>query len=344
MNDKNRQDIYSIERLIAIIFVCLFIALSAFFIIVPDFHSKSALWKAKLHGKDEWSIESNFKGKNKVYELEVPDDFDESEIKTSVDLKENEIILTLPGLDAAYPEDYKLRGSNEVVSDIIYTFKHGNGVMKFKMTSLHLPLITRNQDTLKLDFKDIKDTYDKIFLVDASLGGAQAGTELNGVKEKNVNLGIVRKVKAILDAEAPDNAKIYYTRLKDETISEEKRVSIINFTGCNRFISIGMNSTASGRESDMKGVATYYLSTKPESKNFAGKCLNSVLEQTGAESRGVIPGDENRILEITNTNAILIKAGYVTNPQERENLVQSEYQDKIARGIANAILSNIRGE
>ena len=344
MNDKNRRDIYSIEKLIAIIFVSLFVALSAFFILVPDFHSKSALWKAKLHGRDEWSIESNFKGKNKVYKLEVPESFDESQIETKVSLKENEVILTLPGLDAAYPEDYKLKGANDVVSDIYYTFKNEMGMMKFKMTSLHLPNITRDGDTLKIDFEDIKDKYEKIYLVDAALGGSQVGTEFNGVSEKNVNLNIVKEVKKILDEEAPKDAKIYYTRLKDETISEEKRVSEVNFTGCNRFISVGMNSTASGRLSEMKGVATYYLSTKQDSKAFASSCLNKVLETTGAESRGVIPGDENRILEITNTNAIMIKTGYASNAVEREALSQKEYQNKVARGIANAILANIRGE
>ncbi|MCR4781776.1 MAG: N-acetylmuramoyl-L-alanine amidase [Lachnospiraceae bacterium] len=344
MNDSDRKDVYKIERLISTLFLLIFVSLCIFFLIVPDFHSKAALWKARIYGKNEWEITKEFEGNKSVYKLGLPKDFDESGISVDTDIKNSMVSIYLPGTDAAYPKDYSMMGHFEPVSKVMYEYGKKGCTMKFKMTKIFFPEIKVKDDYLTINFKDQKDVYKNIVLIDASLGGEQSGAVFDNAKEKNINLSIVKKMKAILDKEAPKDSKIYYTRLKDDTISEEKRVAMVNTSGCDYFLSIGLNQTSSGRISDMNGVATYYISTNPRSKNFANDCLNSLLEKTQAQNRGVIAGDEIRLLEATNSDSVLARVGYSTNEEERAKLTQDDYQNTIARGLCDAILKNIKGE
>jgi N-acetylmuramoyl-L-alanine amidase len=113
---------------------------------------------------------------------------------------------------------------------------------------------------------------------------------------------------------------------------------------CNYYISVGINSTSSGRISDMKGISTYYISTNPKSKALAISCLDSLISETNGANRGIIPGDNNRLMEATNNTSVMVKLGFATNGEERELLTHEDYQDKLARGIANGILNSIKGE
>ena len=346
MNDNDRKDVYRIEHFLAGLFLCFFLALLLFMIIVPDFHSKAALWKARIHGKNEWPITSKISDdvKEDGFIFELPEDIGIDNIKVSTSLRAGESVLKVDGIDAAYPEDYKLKGKSKVVRDVYFSYEQEQARIKFKLNSMFEPIVKVSNDKLYINFKNANEVYRKIILIDASLGGDQKGVEFNGSCEKDINLAVVKKAKKIIDKEKPADTKVYYTRLKDETISEEKRITMLNESMADYFVSVGLNSTSSGRISDMKGISTYYMSTNPKSKSLAVSYLDSLVTETSGANRGIIPGDNNRILEATNKVSILVKLGFATNGEERELLTQKDYQDKLARGLANAVLNSIKGE
>jgi N-acetylmuramoyl-L-alanine amidase len=72
------------------------------------------------------------------------------------------------------------------------------------------------------------------------------------------------------------------------------------------------------------------------SRRLASSVLTRVLRATMAKSRGVKKGNFYVIRE-NSMPAILVEGGFLTNPDERDLLRTRDYQEKIARGIADGI-------
>ena len=110
----------------------------------------------------------------------------------------------------------------------------------------------------------------------------------------------------------------------------------------NRLKLLGMNSSESG-------VIRGYVETlleMPWSKmqketadiKLAQEILDCTIDATDATSRGVKSGNllVNRKCMMPSA---LIELGFMNNPDELENMVNPEYQDKLAAGITRGIIS-----
>jgi N-acetylmuramoyl-L-alanine amidase len=94
----------------------------------------------------------------------------------------------------------------------------------------------------KQDRKRAKWTLDCI-VIDAGHGGKDPGAiGVNGVKEKNVTLGIALKLGDLIES-GMDNVKVVYTRKDDRFIELDHRGKIANEAEGKLFVSIHCNST-----------------------------------------------------------------------------------------------------
>ncbi len=97
-----------------------------------------------------------------------------------------------------------------------------------------------------------------VIVLDAGHGGKDAGTIGFGkTKEKDVALGIVKKLGALLKKELP-GTKIIYTRTDDTFVELDRRGQIANENGGKLFISIHCNSTPK-KPSKANGFEVYIL-------------------------------------------------------------------------------------
>ena len=97
-----------------------------------------------------------------------------------------------------------------------------------------------------------------VIVLDAGHGGKDAGTVgVGGTKEKDVTLGVVKKLGALLEEELP-GTKIVYTRSNDAFVELDRRGQIANESGGKLFISIHCNSTPK-KPSDANGFEVYIL-------------------------------------------------------------------------------------
>jgi N-acetylmuramoyl-L-alanine amidase len=64
--------------------------------------------------------------------------------------------------------------------------------------------------------------------------------------------------------------------------------------------------------------------------------LKELISHTHALSRGVKAGNFH-VIRDTTMPAVLVEGGFMTNKEERSNLRDKEYIDKIAKGIAHGI-------
>jgi N-acetylmuramoyl-L-alanine amidase len=59
----------------------------------------------------------------------------------------------------------------------------------------------------------------------------------------------------------------------------------------------------------------------------------AAIRATGADDRGLVPRGDLTGFNWANVPAILVEAGFMTNPRERRSLESSAYQWKVARGL-----------
>jgi N-acetylmuramoyl-L-alanine amidase len=214
----------------------------------------------------------------------------------------------------------------------------------------------------------------KLIAIDAGFGGKKTGPSgCDGtVFAKTINLQIAKKVAKRINDELEIN--VILTRSTDKDISLEERTNIANTNNADLLISIHTNgseySSASGIETYMLNLGTddevitmAAIANEANPKNIVE--LDSIIQDLMQNSK-VRESDQlakniqkcliNQ-LGVINTNlrnrgvkqapfyiligadmpAIIIQAGFVTNPAECKLLKSDEYQEEISIGIANGI-------
>ena len=103
------------------------------------------------------------------------------------------------------------------------------------------------------------------------------------------------------------------------------------------FISIHMNSFPSNPS--VKGPEIYYYKNSSKrskiSEAFAKVMQSSLNNITGGKRSS--RAEDLQVIRDTDITAILIECGYMTNPQEDELMQTTDYQRKLAEGMANGI-------
>lgn len=201
-------------------------------------------------------------------------------------------------------------------------------------------------DTSKqFDLNDEKSDLTKKYtvLVDAGHGGNDGGTESskntpngrNNVYEKDVALEISKKVVSKLSQY--NDIEVLVTRTDDTYISLLDRMEFANSQNVDVSVSIHLNAESGGNTAT--GVETYFRRGATDgSKELAEIVQSSIISYVGARDRGVREENYDMVKGVT-MPAILIETGFLTNPDEERNLTNDKYQEKLAEGIVQGILS-----
>lgn len=117
-------------------------------------------------------------------------------------------------------------------------------------------------------------------VIDAGHGGHDTGAVDNGVREKDINLGVAKKLAALIEKKMPD-AKVVMTRDDDNFISLQERANIANRNRGNLFVSIHTNSVDKSNPNRRKvaGSSVYALGLHKDANNLkVAQRENSVIE------------------------------------------------------------------
>lgn len=192
--------------------------------------------------------------------------------------------------------------------------------------------------------------YKNVVFLDPGHGGRDPGAVYNGLREKDLNMSIYRKLRSELE-------KLGYTVLtsRDSDVYVDyvtERSEMVNKTDADVFISIHFNATGVPG-ANRSGVETYIYEPdddiKPrinkvahdnpvrlsESKRLADNIHNSVVSVAGANDRGV-HGSNYAVLRETVKPAVLIELGYMDSP-EYKKISDDKYQSKLVEGIVSGL-------
>ena len=211
-------------------------------------------------------------------------------------------------------------------------------------------------------------------VIDAGHGGNDPGAiGKSGLREKNVNLDIARKLNTLLRSEG---VQTVLTRSSDKFIPLSTRVNIANKSGADLFISIHSNAN---RSRSVSGFEVYYVAPSvSDTKRAAFTARNAPLDLKNAVFSGSSPELRSIVWDMIYTNSraesielshslcrimdscidanilgvkgarfqvlkgvrmpgVLIEIGFLSNPNEERLLKTSAYRQKLAEGILEGI-------
>lgn len=203
---------------------------------------------------------------------------------------------------------------------------------------------------LSLSFQDAGSVFNspsnnKVIVIDAGHGGRDAGASgKSGVKEKDINLQIAKRLKRYVEdgggvavmIREEDNGLYSIESPNKKKEDMKNRKQIITDSNADLFISIHLNSFP---QSKYYGAQVFYLEGSKE-----GQKLAKILQY---ELRRVLNRGNDRVekstkdLYILKDNGIpsaLVECGFLSNAEEEMLLSSPEYQEKIAWSLYIGIL------
>ena len=174
-------------------------------------------------------------------------------------------------------------------------------------------------------------------VVDAGHGGSDGGTVSGKAVEKDINLSVALKLKAILEN---DNIEVILTRSSDENMSLAERTSVANDSNADFFISLHCNYYEKGAQ--IAGLECYYNnSNATESKGYAESIINAVSLSEDIETR-YAKTEGYYVLRNTQMPAVLVEMGFLSNYSESQKLLDDDYQESLAQRIAEGISNEMK--
>ena len=185
--------------------------------------------------------------------------------------------------------------------------------------------------------------HNRIIYIDSGHGGVDPGAVYQNTYEESINLEIAKKLKNKLIEEG---ATVYMTREDDYDLSNPSttrrkrsdltnRYKIINDTNPDIYVSIHLNSTSS---SSWYGAQVFYTNKNQQNKLLAKTIQQQLKKDLGAKREAQLFSGAYMNDHIT-VPGILIEAGFLSNSNDRYNLKQSDYQEKLVESIYYGIVN-----
>ena len=205
-------------------------------------------------------------------------------------------------------------------------------------------------------------------VIDAGHGGHDTGAVDNNVREKDINLGVAKKLAALIGKKMSD-VKVVMTRDDDNFISLQERANIANRNRGNLFVSIHTNSVdktnpnrrkvagssvyALGLHKDAeqkysgfdpKKDESYIIFEMAQKKNlgqslkFANEAQKHLVSDARRADRGVKQAGF-WVLWATSMPAVLVELDFICNPESAKFMGSDKGQEQLASALYAAIES-----
>ena len=235
------------------------------------------------------------------------------------------LIKSLSAKNSGPDTEIKFKLSKDYTTSEVISAAGSNDIL----ITLHNKIFVRNGNKEKY-----KEKWDfNVIVIDPGHGGKDAGAiGVNGVKEKDVNLGIALKLGNLIEKNIK-GVKVVYTRKTDKFVELYKRGKIANEENGNLFISIHCNSTPR-KPTDANGYEVYLLrpGRTKEAIEIAER-ENSVIQYED---------DPQRYEKLTDENFILVsmaQSSYMKYSEKFADILNREFNKDLnidSRGVKQA--------
>ncbi len=194
---------------------------------------------------------------------------------------------------------------------------------------------------------------DKVIVIDAGHGIPDEGAQSsNGTTEAQINLKIALKLQSLLEQAGStviltrsDENAIY--DLNSKTLRQKKvsdihnRVKIGNESSADLFVSIHLNKVP---QEQYWGWQCFYKDGDENSKKLAKLLQENLNEAIQKENKRVEMRIDNvYIIKHVEIPISIVECGFLSNEEEEKQLLNDEYQNRLAWGIYNGIIDYFYG-
>jgi N-acetylmuramoyl-L-alanine amidase len=199
----------------------------------------------------------------------------------------------------------------------------------------------------------------RTIVIDAGHGGEEDGARgPEGTLEKNVTLGVARRLKAALEARL--GVRVILTRDADATVGLDERAALANNNKADLFVSLHANASVRPSAS---GAEVFYLSleeygdqalrvAKGETEAlpvFGGGTRDievilwemaqaRYIEQSAVLAQAVEGALRERVPMSPNMPAVLVEMGFISNPEQEKQLSSETFQSSIVQALVESVV------
>ncbi len=198
----------------------------------------------------------------------------------------------------------------------------------------------------------------RVVVIDPGHGGGNGGTKsvLNGANEKEFTLDWALRLRPLLEA---NQWQVHLTRTNDSEVPLSDRVALAERCRADLFISLHFNSAAPRR--DQNGVETFCLTPvgmkstltreyednpaaefannrfDSENLQYAMRLHRALLKECDFADRGVRRARFLGVLRGQNRPAVLLEAGFLSNPNDAAQIANPAFRQRLAEAVARAL-------
>ena len=218
--------------------------------------------------------------------------------------------------------------------------------------------LQKNLEPLLCDPPLVLPPTNGVIVIDPGHGGANVGTHsiLDGRFEKEFTLDWAERLAPLLEQEG---WQVFLTRTSDTYVTNADRVAFAEEHHADLFISLHFNSLAPDEKP--AGIETYCLTptgmpstlarsyADPWFAHFPNNAFDipnvqlavrlegALLRATKMEDRGVCRARFMEVLLGQHCPAVLIEAGFLSNPGDARQIETPEFRQKLAQAVADAL-------
>lgn len=187
-------------------------------------------------------------------------------------------------------------------------------------------------------------------VIDVGHGGIDSGkVSADGILEKDVNLVIAKKLKALLEQE---DVSVTLTRESDTGLYQESdsnkkvadlqnRCALIEKIDPDCTVSIHQNSFSSP---EVKGAQVFYYGQSAEGEALAKLIQESLIERVNPENHRQAKANESYyLLKRTVSPTVIVECGFLSNPTEAALLTDEDYQNRLVWALHMGVMEFLNG-
>ena len=188
----------------------------------------------------------------------------------------------------------------------------------------------QSQDKLQ---KPKKPPIKNKVVIDPGHGGTDYGAIRDGINEKDLTIDLSQRVASILKSKG---YKYALTRTDDTYLGLQERCDFTEDENPQIFVSIHVNSAVA---TDPYGIETHYY--HDESRELAETIQKHLVKDIDTKDRGIYKS-KFYVINHTDVPAVLVETGFLSNPDERAQLITEKRKQATAKAIAEGIIEYLK--
>lgn len=170
-------------------------------------------------------------------------------------------------------------------------------------------------------------------VIDPGHGGTDYGAIREGINEKDITMDLSQRVASILKSKG---YKVAMTRTEDVYVGLQDRCDFTEAENPQIFVSVHVNSAVA---TEPYGIETHYY--HEPSKELAEVIQKHLIKNINTKDRGILKS-KFYVINHTEVPAVLVETGFLSNPDERAELITEKRKQATAKAIAEGIIEYLK--